>query len=166
MHLLMAVEIGETAVNVQLAYADSGGAQAVCSPTPDLLSTSYSPGDELVTLGGGTSITPDDDRALPILPRTLTLGLYADGTVSSVDMSYEVDFRGTGLGLSDVVGTDDPDAICSLLTTFGITCLPCFSDAEPYCMSLRIGEFPMVPVDSSIAVIGEDECHPDCTDCS
>ena len=111
-------------------------------------------------------LTPEEGRVLPVLPRTLTLGLNADGTVSSVDMSYELDFRATGLGLSDALGTDDPDTICSLLTTFGITCLPCFSDAEPYCMSLRIEEFPMVPVDTSIAVIGEGECHPDCPDCS
>jgi len=58
-------------------------------------------------------------------------GAYLAGAA----LAGEIDSR----GLSELIGaTGDDDAICDLAITFGVTCTPCSSDSEPYCMTVFV----------------------------
>ena len=65
-----------------------------------------------------------------------TAGTFApDGSsIGGLRMSGEIDTR----SMSDLVGSEDPGAICELVQGFGVDCIDCSSDGQPYCMQTEI----------------------------
>ena len=56
--------------------------------------------------------------------------------------------------LEGVLGTNDPDQICALLASFGVSCGSCQSDGESYCMPVRMEDVAANELDDTL------ECAP------
>jgi hypothetical protein len=63
----------------------------------------------------------------------------ADGTYfGGGELVGELDVRKLAPLLEDLIQSDDPQEACNLLLGFGVTCEPCTSDTQPYCIALEV----------------------------
>ena len=97
---------------------------------------------------------------------TISGTVAPDGTyVGDLIIDGESDARNL-LDYYDEMGleSDEPDDICNLMLGFGITCEPCNSDGEPYCIRYLIEDMVANETGQSMDLVCEDQCHEMCDD--
>ena len=80
------------------------------------------------------------------------------------EVKGELDARELGPLLKGQVDDTSPDYLCSLLAGFGVSCIPCASDSEPYCASLKVVDLVADEQDGELIQIDEENCHETCAD--
>jgi hypothetical protein len=68
-------------------------------------------------------------------------------------LTGEIDARVVAPLLVDLLGISDPDEFCATMTGFGVTCLPCGADGEPYCIPLDIRDVSATATSGAIEEI-------------
>jgi hypothetical protein len=84
---------------------------------------------------------------------------FGGGTVSG-----EIDARDLGPLLKGQVDDTSPDYLCSLLAGFGVSCIPCASDSQPYCASLKVVDLVADEQDGELVPVEQENCHETCAD--
>ncbi len=80
-------------------------------------------------------------------------------------LSGELDARDLAPLLADVTGSDDPAVACATLEGFGVTCIPCSSDGEPFCVTIIANEIEAgSDASSSVECVPDADCHENCAD--
>jgi hypothetical protein len=150
---------GSTIVMEGAISTTAGGPQDYCDPTIAFPPAEFA--DPYVQIG-------PQDTTISAAGVDITIGsLELSGAFAS-DCSYfgggelsgELDARVLAPLLAELVGSDDPDQACTLLSSFGVTCEACSSDGAPYCASILADQI-VAQSDSSSTV----ECVSD-SDCS
>ena len=54
------------------------------------------------------------------------------------------------------------DAVCELVAGFGVECVPCGSDGEPYCLGLLVVDIDAPALSTTIDTIEFEDCHEQC----
>jgi hypothetical protein len=111
---------------------------------------------EVTFVVGGGEVGGD---SAPLSTTQLELSFAEDGTLESLAMEFELDFRTAAV--DEALGADG----CELMMSFGVACEPCSGNGEPECLALRVEDVVATSSAEALAIIGEDECHPDCADC-
>jgi len=164
--LLSPSEIIGSDITVMAALADEedGTHQAWCDP-----SIPFPAG----TLDGSYMQIGPQSTTIAVADYEITIdGLLISGTFAS-DGSYfgggvlagEVDTRPLVPLLFE--GEEDPNAICSFLTGFGVSCKDCEGDSSvPYCLEIMAIDLLAEAVDgaSPIEEITLEDCHESCDD--
>lgn len=154
--------MGESELDMLGALSDGlGGGQNLCYPSIPFPPASF------------------DDPAFEVGPADTTLNvsgieleisnLSISGAFAS-DCSYfgggqlagELDARVLGPLVGDLLGVTDPDEICGLLVTFGVTCDTCSSDGEPYCADILVDQIVASNAAITLSCVSLEECHPSC----
>ena len=152
------------AQNIQMLGAvadeDDPSMQDYCLPTlpfpqADFTGNPYFQiGPETTTIDvAGYSITIDD---------LLISGAFAADAsfVGGAQLGGFIDTRPL-VGLIDEKGGDD--AICSLVSGFGVSCIEC-SDGQPYCLELLAVDLTAESSNASVEEIELEDCHAQCPD--
>ncbi len=134
---------------IDINWAEDGGGFAECLP---LEATFNDPcfvlGPESMELTvSGTSVVVDN---------FVVAGCFESDCASFRDglLAGEIDIRNMTDLMKGLTGTDDPDTICALLSSFGASCGSCRSDGEPYCLPLRVEDITGDELDEPL------ECGP------
>lgn len=153
----------ESRLELHAALSESPGApQDSCLPSIELPTDArwtdptfeLGPADAHLTLGG--TVLPVSD-------------LYIRGTFAP-DCSYTaggvwqatLDARALGPLFDDLLGTTDPDEICTALTTFGMLCEVCATDGETYCVELELDQLAGDAMSEPVHCVSQEDCHPSC----
>ncbi len=164
--LLSPTELTDSTINVRAGLADSDDPthQSWCDPTipfpQGALEGSYFQiGPQSTTIAvADYEVTIDD---LLISGTFAPDGSYFGGAV----FAGEVDTRPLVPLLFE--GDDDPNAICSFLTGFGVTCVDCNDDpTTPYCLQIRAIDLVGEGVEGATPLeeIAFEDCHESCED--
>ena len=117
------------------------GSQDPCQATTDLPTGDWDDpvldvGPETVNMDVAGLSVPLDDLRVAFVVEGDCEG-FTDGVLAA-----ELDARSLAPLLADLVGTDDPDEVCSLMSGFGVTCGACASDGVAYCIDLLATDLP------------------------
>ncbi len=164
--LLSPTEITDATINVRAGLADETDPthQSWCDPTipfPEgaLDGSYFQIGPQSTTIAvADYEVTIDD---LLISGTFASDGSYFGGAV----FAGEVDTRPLVPLLFE--GDDDPNAICSFLTGFGVTCVDCNDDpTTPYCLQIRAIDLVGEGVDGATPLeeVSMEDCHESCED--
>ncbi len=144
-----------------LADEDDPTFQDFCTETMDFPSASF---DEAPFFGIGPA-----DTTISVAGYTVTIDqLEISGTFSS-DGEYwgggvlagSVDTR----ALKSLVGDDaDDSAVCDLVAGFGVSCITCEEDGQPYCLEIKAVDLGGVLMENDIETIALEKCHASCAD--
>ncbi len=83
------------------------------------------------------------------------------GQIGGAILSGEIDARdlvGALVG-GGLLEEEDPDAVCDLIGTFGVSCEPCASDSQAYCLSIYVDQITANVDDQTL--VAQDECNPE-----
>ena len=85
----------------------------------------------------------------------------SDGSaIGGAILSGEIDAReivGALVG-GGLLEEEDPDAVCELIFTFGVSCEPCSSDGQDFCLSIYVDQIT-APADDQ-TLVAQDACDP------
>jgi hypothetical protein len=160
--LLGVDEMGDTDLVMLGAISEgSGGQQNYCYPSIDFPIASFD--------NPAFAVGPAD-TTLDVAGQSITISQLGISGAFSPDctkfgggrLTGELDARVLGPLVGELLGEEDPDAICTLLTTFGVTCGPCSLDGEPYCAEVEVDSITAATTGVSLSCISEEECHPSC----
>ncbi|MBM75300.1 MAG: hypothetical protein CMK59_07855, partial [Proteobacteria bacterium] len=119
--------------------------QDVCKPTQSVLGNDFSQSPLFtVTFPEPLVFTPAAVDFTMFNP-TFSGIIAPNGQEIVGNLQFQSDFRLEGVFLSDLVGSENPDDICSLMLGFGVLCEPCNSDGEPYCVDYEIDNISGIP---------------------
>ena len=160
--ILMGV-MAESDTEVEMLGAiGSGDGQDYCTPTIDFPVADY-------TAAPYFSVGPQDTSISAAGYDIEISSLMISGTFASDCSNFgggvlggELDARLLGVLLGELVGTEDPDEICTLLTGFGVTCGACASDGESYCIEILADQLTANEMDSTLECVAESDCHESC----
>jgi hypothetical protein len=160
--ILMGVTSESDTEVVILGALGSADGQDFCTPTIDFPVADYT-GAPYFSVG-------PQDTAISAAGYDIEISsLMISGTFASDCSSFggavlagELDARVLGVLLGELVGTEDPDEICTLLTGFGVTCGDCSSDGEAYCIEILADQMIAEEMDSTLECIAEEDCHESC----
>jgi hypothetical protein len=155
--------MGETETEVEIlgALGTSEG-QDFCTPSIDFPVADY-------TEAPYFSVGPQDTSISAAGMDIQISSLQISGTFASDCSSFggailggELDARLLGDLLGDLVGTSDPDEICTLLTGFGVTCGACTSDGADYCIEILADQMTADELDATLECVAGEDCHEAC----
>ena len=115
---------------------------------------------------------PEGDVQLSVAGLDIMINsMSISGTFAS-DGSYmggasvrgELDARDIGPLLEGTLESTDPSEICTLLVGFGVQCIECSSDSEPYCISLYVNRLTAENTNTTLGLVCESDCHESCGD--
>jgi hypothetical protein len=127
--------------SVEGFLGSTDGAQDPCQPTTDLPTGDWD--DPVLDVGPQT--VSIDLAGLSVPLDDLRVAFVVDGDCEGFTdgvMAAELDARSLAPLLGDVLGTDDPDEVCDVLTGFGVTCAACASDGADYCIGVLATDIP------------------------
>ncbi len=134
---------------------DNRGAQDTCFATNDLAVEWSNP--VFSTLGGEVSLYSSDYEII-LYESEVSGWVDTDcAHVLDVRISGQFDFRQTAPLFGDLVGSGDPDELCSLVLGFGVSCARCVSDGEPYCVNIDIQEMRGAAVGYTVVPVPVDD---------
>ena len=154
--------MGDTELEMLGALSDGlGGGQNLCYPSIPFPPASF---DDPAFLVGPA------DTTLNVAGVELEISNLAISGAFASDCSYfgggelsgELDARVLGPLLGDLLDVTDPDEICGLLVTFGVTCGACGSDGEPYCADILADQIEASNAAITLSCVSLEECHPSC----
>jgi hypothetical protein len=162
--ILMGV-MGESDTEVEILGAlGSPDGQDFCTPTIDFPIADY-------TEAPYFSVGPQDTAISAAGYDIEISSLMISGTFASDCSSFgggvlggELDARVLGVLLGELVGTEDPDEICTLLTGFGVECGACTSDGEMYCIEILADQMTAEEMDTTLDCVAGEDCHEECAD--
>ena len=136
--------------------------QDFCTPSLDFTGVDFS-SDPTFTLGPA-------DTELVVQGYSIKINSLEIGGTFSSDCSYfgggslagELDARELAPLLLELLDTDDPDYICQLLQGFSVTCGPCTSDSQPYCLSILADSIVATEIASNVECVPGDDCNAQC----
>ena len=160
--ILMGV-MSESDTEVEMLGAlGSPDGQDYCTPTIDFPVADY-------TNAPYFSVGPQDTAIAAAgydieISNLMISGTFAGdcGSFGGGVLGGELDARILGVLLGELVGTEDPDEVCTLLTGFGVTCGACASDGEPYCIEILADQLTALEMDASLECVSESDCHESC----
>ena len=86
----------------------------------------------------------------------------SDGSaIGGAILSGEIDAReivGALVG-GGLLEEEDPDAVCELIGTFGVSCDACSSDGQAFCLSIYVDQITANADDQTL--VAQDECDPE-----
>ena len=144
-----------------LADEDDPTFQDYCTETMDFPEAEFvdspffliGPADTTISVGG-YSVTIDQ---LEISGTFSSDGSYWGGGV----LAGSVDTR----ALMSLVGDDAEDsAVCDLVAGFGVSCVICVEDGEPYCLEIKAVDLGGELLSNDIEQIALEKCHASCDD--
>lgn len=144
---------------------DGGTAQDVCEesidfPTVDFSDSPYfelPPADTTIS-AAGYDVTISQ---LSVSGTFAADGSYFGGGV----LSGELDARILAPLVGELVGSEDPDEICTLLVGFGVECTECSSDGQNYCIAVLVEDLTATEGASLVPVTAEDiAANGDCAE--
>jgi hypothetical protein len=160
LYLLIAVDTADDTMTSVVANADAEGSQDVCTATaPAMTATVVDVSEVVFDVTAESAIGGD---SLPLSTTQVELSFAEDGTLAHLAMEFEMDFRAPDFVETLGEGADG----CDLMSAFGLTCEPCSGDAEPFCLDIRVEDVEVSSSLAMVAIIDDDECHPDCADCT
>jgi hypothetical protein len=154
---------GDASLTMLGALSDgAGGQQNYCLPSIEFPT-------EAVFDDPAFSVGPAD-TTIDVAGVSVTISNFGISGAFAPDCTYfgggkltgELDARVLGPLVGELLGEEDPDAICSLLTTFGVTCNPCSSDGEPYCAAVEVDQIAASTTGVALSCVSGEECHPAC----
>jgi hypothetical protein len=160
---VIAVDASSLELRAAFTDEDYAGGQDFCQPSLDLPVADFSeapyfqagPADVTLSIGG-VDMTYDN---LLLSGTFAPDGGWAGGGV----VEGAIDTRPL-VALLD----DDPDAsestVCDLIAGFGISCVTCTSDGEPYCIEVAIDSLTAERVSGGVEVVDREDCHEECPD--
>jgi hypothetical protein len=152
--------VGTDTLDLRLASGELDQ-QDLCSPTTELLAVDFT-SNPYVTVEsqalslwmGGLEIIVEEAR--------LTGRFQSDSeAVTGVGLSGVIDTAPLG----DLFGIGpDPAAVCSLVATFGVSCLECPDGSGPYCISVVVedGYGPEISTDLVARTLEDIEADTSC----
>jgi hypothetical protein len=152
-----------SSLELHAALSDGvGGPQNYCAPSIELGTATWS--DPTFEFGPSDLTIEVAGVSIPVS------SFYARGTFSP-DCSYtgggrwegELDARVLAPLVGELLGAEDPDAVCALLTTFGVACEACSSDAEEYCIQVIVEDLQGSAIGTSLSCVSDEDCHPACS---
>ena len=155
---------GDTELDMLGALSDgSGGQQNFCYPSIEF-PTAASFDNPAFAVGPA-------DTTLDVAGVSIEISQLGISGAFAPDCSYfgggrltgELDARVLGPLVGELLGEEDPDEICTLLTTFGVTCNPCSTDGAPYCAAIEVDQIAASTTGVALSCIDEEECHPSCS---
>ncbi len=164
--ILLGVEaVADTELTMLGAISvDAGGKQDYCNP-----SIAFPPAEfSNPTVQIGPQDTTIDAAGVQVTINGLEMtgdfapdcSYFGGGTLSG-----ELDARDLAVLLADLTGSEDPAVACSTLEGFGVTCGPCASDGEPFCVSIVANQITAESdADSTVECVPDVDCHTSCPD--
>ena len=164
--ILIGVLSADTELQIRGAISlDTSTAQDTCNQTLD----DFPPAD---FSNNPYFEIPEGDVTLTVAGFTITINsMSISGTFAS-DASYfgggtvagEIDARDLGALLKGQVDDTSPEYLCSLLAGFGVSCVACDSDGEPYCAALKVVDLVADEQDGELVEVTQEDCHETCAD--
>jgi hypothetical protein len=164
--ILIGVISADTELAIRGAISeDTSTAQDTCNPTlDDFPNADFSDSPYFVIPEGDVTIAV---AGVSVQINSMSIsGTFAEdatyfggGTVSG-----EIDARDLGPLLEGQVDDTSPDYLCSLLAGFGVACITCASDGEPYCATLQVVDLIAEEQDGEIIPVEAENCHETCAD--
>ncbi|MCP4808283.1 MAG: hypothetical protein GY884_23320, partial [Proteobacteria bacterium] len=113
---------------------DDTDEQDMCASVADMPTADFS--DSPYFQAGPTDVVMDIAGMSIEMHNQILAGTFApDGSyIGGMRFSGEIDTR----GMADLVGGKGPETICDLVAGFGVSCITCSSDGQPYCMETEI----------------------------
>ena len=101
--------------------------------------------------------------SLRMVDRSIRHMLFtSDGSqISGAILSGEIDARdlvGALVG-GGLLEEEDPDAVCDLIGTFGVSCEACASDGAAYCLAIYVDQITANYDDQTL--VAQDACDPE-----
>ena len=116
---------------------------------------------------------PKGDVTLSVAGFTATIfGLSVSGTFAD-DASYfggatlqgALDAREILPLLGDAgLDAETPEDVCNLLLGFGVQCVPCDADDQPFCVNLVVERLVADETGTPLTLVCESDCHETCSD--
>ena len=164
--ILIGVVSADTELTIRGAISeDTSTAQDTCNPTlDDFPSADFSNSPYFVI--------PEGDVTIAVAGVSVQINSMSISGTFSEDASYfgggtvsgEIDARDLGPLLKGQVDDTSPDYLCSLLAGFGVSCITCASDGEPYCATLQVVDLIADEQDGEIVPVESENCHETCAD--
>ena len=113
---------------------------------------------------------PEGDVAISVAGFTVEINSMSISGSFAADASYfgggtvsgELDARDLGPLLKGQVDDTSPEYLCSLLAGFGVSCVPCVSDNEPYCAELMVVDLIADEQSGELIEVELEDCHETC----
>jgi len=157
-------EQGDAELQMLGALSDGiGGQQNYCYPSIEF-PTAAAFEDPFFSVGPA-------DTTLNVADVSVTISQLGISGAFAPDCTYfgggrltgELDARVLGPLVGELLGEEDPDAICQLLTTFGVVCEACSSDGAEYCAAIEVVDIAAATTGVALSCVAGEECHPACT---
>lgn len=133
--LLGVVTADATTLQLRGAIADAGGAQDPCSPSIEFPAADF---DNNPTFSVGPETLNLDIEGIAIVIEDLEVtGGFATGgsAIVAATLAGSIDTR----ILAPLVGaTGDDQAVCDLVSTFGVACVACSDGSGNYCLNVYV----------------------------
>ena len=115
-------------------------------------------------------VIPEGDVTLSVAGFTIQINSMSISGTFSADATYfgggtvsgEIDARDLGPLLEGQVDDTSPEYLCSLLAGFGVSCIPCASDSEPYCATLKVVDLIADEQAGELIPVTAENCHETC----
>ncbi len=113
---------------------------------------------------------PEGDVAISVAGFTVEINSMSISGSFAADATYfgggtvsgELDARDLGPLLKGQVDDTSPEYLCSLLAGFGVSCVPCVSDNEPYCAELKVVDLVADEQSGELVQVELEDCHETC----
>lgn len=133
------VLVSPTAINTDtidiLGAVGAAGAQDICTPTLPFPPAEWA--DPYFSLVSDLLPLVVADLTIEIENLDLSGAFAPDGSrIQGAALKGTIDTRVIAAAFPDIGSTDN--AVCQLVSTFGVTCEECVSDGTPYCLSVYI----------------------------
>jgi len=166
-HLLQDLMLGvaaadATSLDLQGSLGDGTGNQDTCDPTIDFDGADFSQNPffltgptDLVLVRGGQDVALQELRVSGTF--SADASAIEGGAVSAL-----LDLRELGTVMADLLGSADPDEVCSALAGFSVSCQACPADDVPYCLRVLVEDVQGTRMSEPLAVVTQQDCYPTC----
>jgi len=160
--LLGVVSVSDTEIEMSgaLSRTDST-AQDRCEPSIDFPDAADFTGAPFFSIGPQDTTLSAGGFDVAINQLQIAGDFTADGSqIGGATFSGEIDARDLvgALVSGGLLQEEDPDAVCDLIGTFGVSCEACSSDGANYCLAIYVDQITANLDDQTL--VAQDACDP------
>jgi len=161
--LLGVVSVSDTEIEMNGALSETDSTdQDRCEPSIDFPEAADFTSAPFFSIGPQDTTLSAGGYDVAISQLNIAGDFTSDGSqISGAILSGEIDARDlvgalVGGGLHE---EEDPDAVCDLIGTFGVSCEACASDGAAYCLAIYVDQITANYDDQTL--VSQDACDPD-----
>lgn len=164
--LLGVTAVSDTEIEMIGAISrDDSTAQDRCEPSIDFPEAADFTSSPFFSIGPQNTTLSAAGYDISINQLNVAGDFTSDGSqIGGAILSGEIDAReivGALVG-GGLLEEEDPDAVCELIGTFGVSCDACSSDGAAYCLSIYVDQITANSDDQTL--VAQDDCDPEACD--